>query len=107
MVSRDRRESPIVLQKVRKQEIKFCHDSPNVRKQGIRFWHEWTLQEIIYKGLIPTLGLLHFIHYKTAGALTFLFTPCMECCGHVNCLWISIDWQESNVRKDKRITMVQ
>ena len=27
MVSRDRRD-PIVLQKVRKQGIKFCHDSP-------------------------------------------------------------------------------
>ena len=38
MVSRDRRD-PIVLQKV--------------RKQGLRFW-----QEIIYKSLIPTFGLL-------------------------------------------------
>ena len=46
MVSRDRRD-PIVLQKLRKQGI----------KSGIsehqRFW-----QEIIYKSLIPTFGLL-------------------------------------------------
>ena len=31
MVSRDRRD-PIVLQKVRKQGIKFCHDSPKSKK---------------------------------------------------------------------------
>ena len=37
----------------------------------------------------------------------FLFTPCMECCGHVNCLRIPIDREESNERKDKRITMAQ
>ena len=48
-----------------------------------------------------------FIHYKTAGTLASLFTPCMECCGHANCLRIPIDREESNVRKDKRITMAQ
>ena len=31
MVSRDRR-NPIVLQKVRKQGIKFCHDSPKSKE---------------------------------------------------------------------------
>ena len=31
MVSRDRRE-PIVLQKVRKQGIKFCHDCPKSKE---------------------------------------------------------------------------
>ena len=35
--------------------------------------------------------LKRFIHYKTAGALTFLFTLCMECCGHANCLRIPIN----------------
>ena len=48
-----------------------------------------------------------FIHYKTTGALTSLFTPCMECCGDTSCLRIPIDREESNVRKDKRITMAQ
>ena len=43
----------------------------------------------------------------TAGALTSLFTPCMECCGDASCLRIPIDREESNVRKDKRITMAQ
>ena len=51
--------------------------------------------------------LKHFIHYKIAGALTSLFAPCMECCGDASCLCIPIDREESNVRKDKRITMVQ
>ena len=51
--------------------------------------------------------LKRFIHYKTAGALTSLFTPCMECCGDASCLRIPIDKEESNVRKDKRITMAQ
>ena len=60
MVSRDRR-GPIVLQKVRKQGIKFCHDSPKSKETRnktlaqvntiARFW-----QEIIYKSLIPTFG---------------------------------------------------
>ena len=44
---------------------------------------------------------------KTIGALTSLFTPCMECCGDVSCLHIPIDREESNVRKDKRITTAQ
>ena len=44
---------------------------------------------------------------QTAGALTSLFTLCMECCGDASCLHIPIDREESNVRKDKRITMVQ
>ena len=35
--------------------------------------------------------LKHFIHYKTAGALTSLFTPCMECCDDASCLRIPID----------------
>ena len=35
----------------------------------------------------------------------FLFTPCMECCDHANWLRIPIDREESNERKDKRITM--
>ena len=53
----------------------------------------------------PLIFLKHLIHYKTAGALLFLFTPCMECC---NCLRIPlIDREESNVRKHKRITMAQ
>ena len=30
-----------------------------------------------------------------------LFTPCMECCGHINCLRIPINREESNERKDK------
>ena len=36
MVGRDRKDpnNPIVLQKVRKQGIKFSHDSPKVRKHG-------------------------------------------------------------------------
>ena len=38
--------------------------------------------------------------YKTAGALTFLFTPCMECCGHANFLCNPINMEESNVRED-------
>ena len=50
--------------------------------------------------------LKRFIHNKTAGALTFLFAPCMECCD-TSCLRIPIDREESNVRKDKRITMAQ
>ena len=59
MVSRDQRD-PIVLQKVRKQGIKFCHDSPNSEETRNKilaqvntkdFW-----QEIIYKSLIPTFG---------------------------------------------------
>ena len=32
-----------------------------------------------------------FIHYKTAGALTSLFAPCMECCDDESCLRIPID----------------
>ena len=55
----------------------------------------------------PLIFLKHFVHYKTAGALTSLFTPCMECCGDTSCLRIPIDREESNARKDKRITMVQ
>ena len=51
--------------------------------------------------------LKRFIHNKTAGALTFLFAPCMECCGDASCLRIPINREESNVRKDKRITMAQ
>ena len=46
-------------------------------------------------------------NYKIAGALLYLFTPCMECCGHANCLCISFDREYSNERKDKRITMAQ
>ena len=34
---------------------------------------------------------------KTAGTLTSLFTPCMECCGDASCLRIPIDRE---VRKD-------
>ena len=60
MVSRDQRD-PIVLQKVMKQGIKFCHDSPKSKETrnkilaqvNTRFW-----QEIIYKSLIPTFDLL-------------------------------------------------
>ena len=48
-----------------------------------------------------------FIHFKTAGALTSLFAPCMECCDDASCLRIPIDREESNVRKDKGITMAQ
>ena len=36
MVSRDRRD-PIVLQKVRKQGIKFCHDSPKSKETSNNF----------------------------------------------------------------------
>ena len=43
MVSRDRRDR-IVLQKV--------------RKQGIRFWHKRTLKILARDNLIPTFGLL-------------------------------------------------
>ena len=43
----------------------------------------------------------------TLYALTSLFTPCMECYGDASCLRIPIDREESNVRKDKRITMAQ
>ena len=54
------------------------------------------------------VGQVHvLVHYKTAGALPFLFTKCMECCGHVTCLRIPIDREESNVRNDKSITMAQ
>ena len=35
--------------------------------------------------------LKRFIHYKTAGALTSLFAPCMECCDDASCLRIPID----------------
>ena len=35
--------------------------------------------------------LKRFIHYKTAGALTSLFTPCMECCDDASCLRIPMD----------------
>ena len=58
MVSRDPRD-PIVLQKVRKQGIKFCHDSPKSKEtrnkilaqvNTKRFW-----QEVIYKSLIPAV----------------------------------------------------
>ena len=49
----------------------------------------------------PLIFLKRLIHYKTTGA------SCMECCGHANCLRIPIDREESNVRKDKRITMAQ
>ena len=31
----------------------------------------------------------------------------MECCGHTNYLRITFDREESNKRKDKRITMAQ
>ena len=51
--------------------------------------------------------LKRFICYKTAGALTSLFAPCMECCDDASCLRIPIDREESNVRKDKRITLAQ
>ena len=53
-----------------------------------------TLHEVIY-------------NYKIAGALLYLFTPCMESCGHANSLRIPFDREESNERKDKRITMAQ
>ena len=54
------------------------------------------------------IGQVHvLVHYKTAGTLTSLFTPCMECCGNASCLHIPINREESNVRKDKRITMAQ
>ena len=36
-----------------------------------------------------------------------LLTPCMECCGHTNCLHIPMDNEESNEGKDKRIIMAQ
>ena len=52
-------------------------------------------------------AIKRFIRYKTAGTLTFLFTLCMECCGDASCLRIPINREESNVRKDKRITMAQ
>ena len=48
-------------------------------------------------------------NYKTAGAhyCTCLYLE-LECCGHANCLCIPFsDREESNERKDKRITMVQ
>ena len=36
----------------------------------------------------------------------FLFTTCMECCGHVNCcLRILIDKEESNEKENKRTTI--
>ena len=35
--------------------------------------------------------LKRFIHFKTAGALTSLFAPCMECCDDANCSRIPID----------------
>ena len=52
MVSRDRRD-PIVLQKVRKQGIKFCHDSPKSKE---------TRNKILARdNLIPTFDLLVII----------------------------------------------
>ena len=45
MVSRDCRD-PIVLQNVRKQGIKFCHDSPKSKETRKRFWHKIFWQEI-------------------------------------------------------------
>ena len=56
---------------------------------------------------IPLDILKRFIHHKTAGALTSLFTLCMECCGDASYLRIPIDREESTVRKDKGITMAQ
>ena len=37
----------------------------------------------------------------------FLLTLRMECCDYANCLCIPIDREESNEKKDKRITMAQ
>ena len=62
---------------------------------------------VLYENVKQYPFLRHFIHNKTAGALTFLFAPCMECCGDASFLRIPIDREESNVRKDKRITMAQ
>ena len=60
-----------------------------------------------YYNNCKTIILKRLIHYKTVDMLTSLFTLCIECCGHANCLCIPIDREESNVRKDKRITMAQ
>ena len=39
-----------------------------VRKQGIRFWDERTFwHEIIYKSLIPTFGSLHSVGLPKVG----------------------------------------
>ena len=46
----------------------------------------------------PLIFLKRLIHYKTTGASTFLFTPCMECCGHANCLCIPIDREERKTK---------
>ena len=35
---------------------------------------------------IPDLEAIY--NYKTTGASMFLLIPCMECCGHANCLRI-------------------
>ena len=45
MVSRDRRD-PIVLQKVRKQRIKFCHDSPKSKETRNKILAQVNWQEI-------------------------------------------------------------
>ena len=56
---------------------------------------------LLFKQLLLRMYMTTFlkglINYKTAGA--------HECCGHTNCLGIPIDREESNERKDKRITM--
>ena len=56
-------------------------------------------------GLLNHLVPLVLASNYYVGSLTYLFTPCMECCGDVSCLRIPIDREESNARKDKRITM--
>ena len=58
MVSKDRRD-PIVLQKVRKQGIKFCHDSPKSKETRNKILAQVNTKDsgkryIIYKILIPT-----------------------------------------------------
>ena len=49
---------PIVLQKVRKQGIKFCYDCPKSKETRNKILAQVNTKEIIYKILIPTFGLL-------------------------------------------------
>ena len=86
---------------MRMRNTKYCIVEIASKRAFINLVLDLTLKQY------PLIFLKCFIHYKPAGALTSLFTPCMECCGDASCLRIPIDREESNVRKDKRITMAQ
>ena len=86
---------------MRMRNTKYCIVEVASKRAFINLVLDYTVKQY------PLIFLKRFIHYKTVGALTSLFTPCMKCCGDASCLRIPIDREESNVRKDKRITMAQ